>query len=46
MNGIVLSCVGLVALYIGHIHTEVIGRPLYLIRKQVGGTLTSDSADD
>jgi len=46
MNGIVLSCVGLVALYIGHIHTEVIGRPLYLIRKRVGGTLTSDSADD
>ena len=36
MNGIVLSCIGLVALYIGHIHTEVIGRPLYLIRKQVG----------
>lgn len=36
MNGIVLSCIGLVALYIGHIHTEVIGRPLYLIRKRVG----------
>ncbi|MFM7035537.1 MAG: glycosyltransferase family 2 protein, partial [Planctomycetia bacterium] len=28
MNGIVLGCIGLVALYIGHIHTEVIGRPL------------------
>jgi glycosyltransferase involved in cell wall biosynthesis len=36
MNGIVLSCIGLVALYIGHIHTEVIGRPLYLVRKQIG----------
>ena len=36
MNGIVLGCIGLVALYIGHIHTEVIGRPLYLVRKQVG----------
>ena len=36
MNGIVLSCIGLVALYIGHIHTEVIGRPLYIIRKRVG----------
>lgn len=35
MNGVVLSCIGLVALYIGHIHTEVIGRPLYLIRKRV-----------
>lgn len=39
MNGIVLSCIGLVALYIGHIHTEVIGRPLYLIRKRVGRAL-------
>jgi len=36
MNGIVLSCIGLVALYIGHIHTEVIGRPLYLVRRRVG----------
>lgn len=36
MNGIVLVCLGLVALYIGHIHTEVIGRPLYLVRKTVG----------
>jgi dolichol-phosphate mannosyltransferase len=36
MNGVVLACIGLVALYIGHIHTEVIGRPLYLIRKSVG----------
>lgn len=36
MNGIVLICLGLVALYIGHIHTEVIGRPLYLVRKAIG----------
>jgi glycosyltransferase involved in cell wall biosynthesis len=36
MNGIVLGCIGLVAIYIGHIHTEVIGRPLYLVRKRVG----------
>lgn len=36
MNGIVLICLGLVALYIGHIHTEVIGRPLYLVRKTIG----------
>jgi len=36
MNGIVLGCVGLVALYIGHIHTEVIGRPLYVVRKRLG----------
>ncbi len=36
MNGIVLACIGLVAIYIGHIHTEVIDRPLYLVRKTVG----------
>jgi hypothetical protein len=28
--------IGLVALSIGHIHTEVIGRPLCLVRKQIG----------
>ncbi|PIP79225.1 MAG: glycosyl transferase [Gammaproteobacteria bacterium CG22_combo_CG10-13_8_21_14_all_40_8] len=31
--GILLSGLGLVALYIGHIHTEVVKRPLYLIRE-------------
>jgi len=31
--GLVLSCLGLVALYIGNIHTEVVNRPLYIIRK-------------
>lgn len=36
MNGIVLTCLGLVALYIGHIHTETINRPLYLVRKAHG----------
>ena len=30
--GIVLSSLGLIALYIGNIHTEVINRPLYIIR--------------
>lgn len=34
--GIVLSAIGMVALYIGHIHTEVINRPLYVVRKIVG----------
>lgn len=33
--GIVLMAIGLVALYIGTIHTEVINRPLYLIRERV-----------
>jgi len=30
--GIVLSCLGLIALYIANIHGEVINRPLYAIR--------------
>ncbi|WP_114416413.1 glycosyltransferase family 2 protein [Marinospirillum perlucidum] len=33
--GIVLSCLGLVAHYIGAIHTEVINRPLYLIKEKI-----------
>ncbi len=33
--GIVLMALGLVALYIGSIHTEVINRPLYLIREKI-----------
>jgi len=34
--GIVLACLGLIALYIGRIHSEVIGRPLYIIQDKVG----------
>lgn len=33
--GIVLIAIGLVALYIGTIHTEVVNRPLYLIRERL-----------
>ena len=33
--GIVLMAIGLVALYIGHIHTEVINRPLYVVRETI-----------
>lgn len=33
--GIVLMAVGLVALYIGTIHTEVINRPLYIVRERL-----------
>jgi len=32
--GIVLCSLGLVALYIAHIHSEVLDRPLYVIRKR------------
>ena len=32
--GVVLMSIGLVALYIGTIHTEVINRPLYLVRER------------
>jgi dolichol-phosphate mannosyltransferase len=34
--GIVLTSLGLVALYIAHIHYEVLGRPLYIIREKKG----------
>jgi dolichol-phosphate mannosyltransferase len=33
--GIVLMAIGLVALYIGAIHTEVINRPLYVVRERL-----------
>ena len=36
--GIVLMCLGLIALYIGTIHTEVSARPLYVVRKRVNLT--------
>jgi dolichol-phosphate mannosyltransferase len=32
--GLVLACLGLVALYIAHIHAEVTNRPLYVVRKR------------
>lgn len=34
--GIVLMAMGLVALYVGIIHTEVINRPLYIISRKLG----------
>jgi len=33
--GIVLSSLGLIALYIAHIHNEVVNRPMYVIRRRV-----------
>lgn len=34
MIGIVLICLGLIALYIANIHNEVVNRPMYIIRKK------------
>ena len=34
--GIVLMSIGLVALYVGIIHTEVINRPLFIVRERLG----------
>ncbi len=34
--GVVLMALGLIAVYIGHIHTEVVGRPMYIIRETLG----------
>lgn len=33
--GVVLMAIGLVALYIGNIHTEVVNRPLYVVRERI-----------
>jgi dolichol-phosphate mannosyltransferase len=36
LSGIVLCGLGMVSLYIGHIHTEVVQRPLYIVRERAG----------
>ena len=35
LSGVMLICLGLIALYIGIIHNEVINRPLYLVREKI-----------
>ena len=40
--GIVLMAIGLVALYIGTIHTEVVNRPLYIVRERLNFEEKSD----
>jgi dolichol-phosphate mannosyltransferase len=35
--GVVLICLGFVALYIARIHDEVINRPLYIIKREMNG---------
>lgn len=39
--GIVLGCLGMIALYIAHIHDEVTNRPLYVVRR--GHTLPNEN---
>jgi len=39
--GLVLMAIGLVAHYVGNIHTEVINRPLYIVRERLNFTSTS-----
>ena len=34
--GVVLSCLGIIALYVENIHSETINRPMYVIRKKRG----------
>jgi len=34
LAGVILSCLGLVALYVANIHGEVVNRPLYVIRQK------------
>jgi dolichol-phosphate mannosyltransferase len=33
--GVVLMALGMIALYIGYIHTEATNRPLFIIRKKI-----------
>ena len=35
--GVVLICLGFVAMYIARIHEEVLNRPLYIVKEEVGG---------
>lgn len=42
--GVMLACLGLIALYIAHIHDEVTNRPLYVIRDQLGNNAIGKAA--
>jgi len=46
LMGVVLMAIGLVALYIGTIHTEVINRPLYIVRERFYKHGTDDAHID
>jgi dolichol-phosphate mannosyltransferase len=42
--GLVLACLGLMALYIAHIHAEVTNRPLYVVRREFEQSKTTEPA--
>ncbi len=44
--GVVLVCLGLMSLYIGHIHAEVKQRPLYVVRQDIRRKRKSDDSED
>jgi dolichol-phosphate mannosyltransferase len=51
--GVVLACLGLISLYIAHIHAEVINRPLYIVREKPrletvapAGVLATDTIEE
>ena len=44
--GIVLMAIGMVALYIGTIHTEVVNRPLYVVRERLNFDALGSSGPD
>ncbi|WP_462328044.1 glycosyltransferase family 2 protein [Desulfobaculum sp.] len=42
--GVILAALGMIALYIGHIHTEVVGRPLFIVRQACGRLAEDDGS--
>lgn len=44
--GVVLACLGLISLYIAHIHAEVVNRPLYIVRRSPTRPIPVTKEDD
>lgn len=44
--GLILACLGLVALYIAHIHAEVTNRPLYIVRRKISHLEAGDVVEE
>jgi len=44
--GVVLTCLGLISLYIAHIHAEVKNRPLYVVRHDIHGEMSLDAVEE